>query len=534
MSKMQAIRLDYERTFRFPKHIVDYVLKAEWLKPFITGFPDREALWQQIQMKKDQVDRQVLHSVLFSQYEKLEKKDATNQAVEDLLDEKTFTICTAHQPNIFLGPLYLVLKTIHAIKLAETCKDLFPDYHFVPVFYVGSEDHDLDEIGTVYVGEESLHWTTTQQGACGEMVLQELEEELKIVQSLLSDYVEDETWLKQMINACYHPQANLAEATRALLHALFGEKGLLVFDANDRACKELFKPVMKDELLHQRAFPIVYETIERVYGKDHAQAAPREINLFYKKRNQFRERIIAKNAHYEIVSQSLQFDQQELLEELNKNPENFSPNVILRPLLQETLLPNIAFIGGGGEISYWLQLKTLFDHYHIPFPLLILRQSVMIVDRKTEGRITKQHIATEDLFLPPQTLMKRKVESSAAKKQWHDTEKQFKANLEAWLTLSESVSPNLQESTKAHLARINKLVSGLERKFDRHLIRKEEDLQSDLQKIQETLFPKGALMERRCSFLDIYKKFGRSVLDDLLELTDPWGQTFLILKQKET
>jgi len=179
---------------------------------------------------------------------------------------------------------------------------------------------------------------------------------------------------------------NLAAATRYLANALFGDYGLVIVDANDKALKQLFVPHLEKELIEQVAFKNVNETNKTITALGlNSQVNPRAINLFYISKN-LRARIIYEDSVFKVLNTDIAWTKNDLLKHLNESPECFSPNVILRPLYQEVILPNLCYIGGGGELAYWFQLKSNFETNAVPFPILLLRNSVLI---KTQQQADK-------------------------------------------------------------------------------------------------------------------------------------------------
>jgi uncharacterized protein YllA (UPF0747 family) len=162
-----------------------------------------------------------------------------------------------------------------------------------------------------------------------------------------------------LFTEAYTQHATLADATRTLTHRLFGQYGLVTLDADNPTLKQVLKPIIKEELAQQKAHKLVTEISEKLAGEYKAQVMAREINLFYLDAG-LRERIVQEDGRYKVLNTELVFSETEILELADTAPEKFSPNVILRPLYQELLLPNLAYVGGGAEVNYWFQLKTPF------------------------------------------------------------------------------------------------------------------------------------------------------------------------------
>jgi len=323
------------------------------------------------------------------------KKVKTN--IDPLLYEDTFTITTAHQPNIFTGHLYFIYKILHAVKLAEFLKTQIPGSNFVPVFYMGSEDADLEELGHVYINGIKHEWKTNQTGAVGRMkVDKDLVKMLDAIAGEITVHPFGDEIINQM-KACYVEGTTIEQATFKLVNALFGEYGLIVLLPDNAAFKKPFIPVVEKELKEQFSNKIVEETAAKFPKEYKVQASGRELNLFYLK-DDMRDRIEKKGGKFTTHDSQLTFDDSQIKKELETHPERFSPNVILRPVYQEMILPNIAFIGGGGEIAYWLELKKVFKAVNVPFPVLVLRNSFMVVEKSYSAKVKSLGFAVNDLF----------------------------------------------------------------------------------------------------------------------------------------
>ncbi len=528
-----SARLPYRETNCFTKIILDYLDHAERLKPFYSRTPSLQGIQKAIgERQKFSTNRKVLVDELKRQYGEVSQNDAVTKNVEALLLENTFTITTAHQPNIFTGPLYFVYKILHAIKLSEHCKASLPQYNFVPVFYMGSEDADLDELGHFYLNRERITWNTKQTGAVGRMKIDK--ELLRLISQMEGQLsvLPDGNEILSLIKDCYKEGLQIQDATFKLINSLFGEYGLIVLIPDNAALKKQAEKIFEDDLLNETASVIVEETAGSLQAAGYKlQANPREINLFYLK-DGTRERIVKKNSEYRIQNTEFKFTQEQLLKELYDHPERFSPNVILRGIYQEIILPNLVYIGGGGEIAYWLQLKELFGFYKIPYPVLILRNSFLIVEKKWQEKVGKLDFTTEDFFLPEQDLMNRLVT--------RETKNEIKLN--GNLTEADKLYESLKKQAVAVDATLGKHVEALrtqsiyrlqelEKKMLRAEKRKFTDQQRQIHTIKESLFPKNGLQERIDNFIYYYAKWGRDFIGQLYQNSLALEEEFVILSE---
>src|SRR5436190_4449601 len=529
-----ADRIPYRQTGNFNKIVVDYVDQLSSLKDFFVYTPSLAGIKKAIEKRKQfPYNRSILVQELKKQYETVTASDAVNKNIEALSSANTFTITTAHQNNIFSGPLYFIYKTLHAIRLAEHCKTSFPEYNFVPVFYIGSEDADLDELNHIHLGGEKIIWNTKQKGAVGRMKIdKELIKLIGLIEGQLSVLPAGNEIVK-LIRDCYKEGDTVQNATFKFLHSLFAEYGLIVFLPDNAALKGQMIKLFEDDLLHQTASDTVEKTAADLSAAGYkVQANPREINLFYLK-DDIRERIEKVNGEWRVVNEGLKFKKEELLNELSEHPERFSPNVILRGLYQETILPNIAFIGGGGELAYWLQLKDLFAHYKVPYPVLVLRNSFLIVEKKLQEKISKLGFTIEDFFLSEQELVNKLVARDSKNKiklngSFSDAES-FYELIKKQVT---SIDTSLEKHVDALKAQSFHRLKELEKKMLRAEKRKFADQQRQIHSIKEHLFPDGGgLQERYDNISYYYAKWGSDVIKKIYEHSLALENEFVILSE---
>lgn len=529
-----ATRSPYRQTGAFSKIALDYIDNVEALISFFAHPPSLQGIQKAIEARQQfPTDRGALVQELKKQYQGVDTSDKVKANIESLLSADTFTITTAHQNNIFTGPLYFIYKIVHAIKLADHLRSSLPKQNFVPVFYIGSEDADLDELNHIYLGGEKLVWETKQTGAVGRMNIDKafvkLVNSIEGQLSVLSNGKEIVSLLKEY----YQEGISIQDATFRFVDHLFAEYGLVVLLPDNAALKKQMVKLFEDDLLHQTASGIVERTTDGLEKAGYKiQAHPREINLFYLKENK-RERIVLQGARYKVQGAKTDWSGEELLKELNQHPERFSPNVILRGLYQETILPNITFIGGGGELAYWLQLKNLFDHYKVPFPVLVLRNSFLIIERKWQERISHLGFTGEDIFQPEQELMNRLV----AKESKHSTKlngslTEVEKLYETFKRQAGEVDSTLEKHVDALKLKTVYRLQELEKKMLRAEKRKFSDQQRQIHNIKENLFPGDGLQERRDNLLYYYAKWGKDLLSRLYESSPALEQEFVILTEK--
>jgi bacillithiol biosynthesis cysteine-adding enzyme BshC len=526
--------IPYSKTGKFTKIVVDYVAGANDLKDFYEHEVNIEGIKAAIsQRKKFVTNRKLLVEQLGIQYKDLNDSIGVNENIQSLLDENTFTICTAHQPNIFTGHLYFIYKILHAIKLADNLKKQLPQYNFVPVFFMGSEDADLEELNHVVVDNKKYTWNTKQKGAVGRMKVDD--NLLKLIDEI-GGRIKVEKFGNNIFNAlksCFQKNSTIEQSTFLFVHYLFKNYGLVVFLPDNAALKNAMHDVFEEDIFKNTPSQIVSKTSENLSVKYKVQAHPREINLFYLK-DDIRNRIVQVKDQFVVHDTDLVFTKDEMQRELKDHPERFSPNVILRGLFQEMILPNLAFIGGGGELAYWLELKDLFNYYKVPFPILILRNSFLIIEKKYHGLIEKLNLATADLFASKEFVLNELVKKNTPHRLLLDEEKfQIQQAYFSIKKLVKEIDVTLEQHAEALEAKANKRLEAMEKKMLRAEKRKFEVIKNQLEKIFTSLFPSGGLQERTENFMLLYSKWGKDLFDVLYKNSLTLEQEFCVIEELE-
>ncbi|MFC3855574.1 bacillithiol biosynthesis cysteine-adding enzyme BshC [Chitinophaga sp. GCM10012297] len=476
------------------------------------------------------VRRDILAETLYAQYGHMEIREEVRANIGLLQATNTFTVCTAHQPNIFTGYLYFVYKILQTVKLAQELQRQHPGNHFVPVYYMGSEDADLDELGSINLEGRKLAWETDQTGAVGRMFTSGLEKLIEEIEAV-TGYMPHAPQLLDILRKAYLEHKNIQEATLYLVNELFGCYGVVVLIPDNPAFKRLLIPVMEEELREQSSEAIVGKTIARLAEHYKVQATPREINLFYLKGN-IRERIVKEGDVWKILHTSLSFTWDELRAELHAHPERFSPNVILRGILQETILPNIAFIGGGGEVAYWLELKDLFRHHKVPYPVVLLRNSFLWVRKEEGSRLQKLGISPVALFEDTELLVNRFVHehtnaSLVLKDEYAAVEKLYNELEEK----ARSIDITLVAAVNAERSRAIKSIGKLEHKFLRAEKKKFQWQTDQIRTVKDRLFPGNSLQERKENFIPYFAQYGPSYFDDILKAINPVTDQLMVISE---
>ena len=522
--------ISFQNSGYFSSLINDYLDQKPNVQPLYHRFPTLENFGPQIEEKKANFDdskRAILVAVLEAQYAKIKASTATLNNIKLLNHSNTYTITTGHQLNLFSGPLYFLYKIISTINLTKELQQQYPEQNFVPVYWMATEDHDFEEINYFTFKGKKFCWNRESTGPVGRLSTEGLEEFLAVFALELGSSTNAET-LKKLFQEAYLKHANLADATRYLANALFGHYGLVILDADDANLKRQFIPFIKEELLKQTAFSKVNETIEQ-FGNYTVQVNPREINLFFIEDN-LRERIIFEDGGYKINNTKRHFSEQELLAELELHPEKFSPNVVMRPLYQEVILPNLAYIGGGGEIAYWLELKSFFDAVKVTFPMLIVRNSVVLATEKQLKKADALALNWSDLFQKQTLLINNKTKQlSEFDIDLSDLKQQLQQQFQALNELTYKTDRSFEGAVKAQEVKQTKGLEQLEKRLLKAQKRKLADSLSRITALQNELFPNQSLQERQANFSEFYLENGEQLLPKLVNEIKPLSTNFTII-----
>ena len=505
----------------FHNPLVSDYLKGVLDTSFYQNSATLEGFKKQIQLKKHQfakADREVLCNALLKQYADSGMLEKTSQGqIEQLRDTATFCITTGHQLNVATGPLYFIYKIIHAINLARQLSEQLPDFNFVPIYWMASEDHDFEEINHFYSSGKKYHWFSEQTGAVGAFSTEGIQPVLDAFFAQFSEGVHN-TDLHELLNRAYQFET-LAEATFYLVHHLFGSLGLLVVEPNNPVLKAQAVSLFKSEIKNQLVNTTVSAQAANLTAQGYPlQVNPRPVNLFYLS-DQRRDRIVQKpTGTYHALGTDLEWTADKLLLHITDAPERFSPNVLLRPLYQECILPNIAYVGGGGEVSYWLQLKNTFDSFEVPFPVIVVRHSVVWADDKVDRKRVGLDLEWVDFFRKKDALINYYIRRIS------NLDLDFSKAQNALQQQFDHLREMAQQTDASFLGAVNaqekKQLNGLKH-LEKRLLKAQKRVLSDridrVSKLHNELFPMGVAQERIENFSLLYGLLGNQLFNRLMD-----------------
>jgi bacillithiol synthase len=524
--------IDFKSSGVLNKLVFDYLSKNEKLSSYYDFFPEADGFKKLLDTKPySDLKREKLAELLIQQSQLVANQNENSlQNIHKLKQKNTYTITTGHQLCLFTGPLYFIYKIFSAINLAENLKKKFPAYEFIPVYWMASEDHDFAEVNNFNSGGKNITWKSSQTGAVGDFKTGELKNSFAGLTELFGKS-ENASYLLTTFENAYLKHENLANATRFLVNELFGKYGLVTIDGNDKGFKEQFKDQFRKDIFDHSPFGLVNDSIEALEKLSYsAQVKPREINCFYIE-NGIRVRIEKVGDVFNLVGTKRNLTQKELEEIIEKHPEKISPNVVLRPVYQQVVLPNLAYVGGPGELAYWLEFKKMFDSLGVLFPILMPRNFVTVIDKRTKIKIDKLHFTSADVFKSEQKLIKQmQIKENAL----FVLNKEKENISELYTKITERINQIDKTLAGSVAAELKRAFNGLDRitgKSNRALRRGYEQEIYQISKIKETLFPKNTPQERFENFSSFYLTYGQLFFEKIKENTNPFLLEHIILQE---
>ena len=475
----------------------------------------------------------ILRDVIKEQYQKTSFLNSNfkpvNNNIEILNASNTYTITTGHQLNIFASPLFLIYKIISTISCARYLNKNIDNCEFVPCFWMATEDHDFDEINNFYLYRKTYKWQENTLDAVGNLSNKSVLLVLNQIKDILSN-TKNGKELFNVYKQAYSDNNNYADASRAIITFLFGDYGLVVVDGNHHKLKQIFTDDFKEEVRTQFVHNAVKETNNLLNTKYRPEINPLKSNIFYLSDSR-RTKINYDNGLFITHDNRYEWSQYELFKEIEKHPERFSPNVLLRPLYQERLMNNIIYIGGPSEISYWIQLVDMFKYRRQCFPILKLRSHFLILSKKTSKIKEQLGLKDIDLFLDYDQQIKKVLSRfQSVKTDKLNTElHQLLLTFEKRLRDIKNFPINSLDVFKKRTQREFKRLEGKILKFDKI---KNTDIVNQVMMINEKKSPNNIPHERAMSFIPFYIKYGKYFFDLLIKESSIFDNKYTILTEE--
>lgn len=490
--------------FGFGSRIIqDLVSEKDAVKPFINDFFSLAGLAKQARKRNmGQTERDLLVERLNWQINGLEVTALTKSNIQALANPKTVTITTGHQLNLMAGPLYTIYKVAQVIALAQAMNQRDEEYQYIPVFWMATEDHDFEEINHIHLFGNQLAWEKEgQENRIAGAI--ETHDITSFLDQIHEKYQDAEVLAKlKELTVFYEKGKDLAQATRQIINALFGTYGLVIIDGNDSELKKAFAPIAQKEVSEAFVHQQVSESNALLdQAGYHNQVFVRNCNLFYIDSNSTRQRI-AKEADLFFIGDE-QISAEALHDKINESPVSFSPNALLRPVYQELVLPNIAYVGGGGEIAYWLQIKGVFDAINLPFPLLRVRDSLLLLKEKEIDELQQLELSVPELKRDLHDIIKEiALQNNAV--ELVDEIAALNQIKEKVLQKGNDIDKGLNGLIEAEFAKIGSSFERIESRLIKSEKAKYDQKANKIKKMQAKIYPNGGFQERYENFLPYF------------------------------
>lgn len=529
---MKSKTLSFEDVPQFSAFDKAYQTDAKRFEALLGRLPVPDSFSDQIEAKKRSFsfDRTKLVEIIAQQYSRLrEGHQLIPENLEALKDENTFTIITAHQPSLFTGPLYYIFKIASAIVHARQLNNRYPDYHIVPVFIIGGEDHDFEEINHFYYRTQKFTWQQDEGGAVGRLSTQNIHSVLEELGTHLGSSFYGKQIL-DLLNEAYLGHKTLGDTTHFFISQLFKDTELVVAQMDESEFKRAFSPIIREEVTEERSQSLILDQQQKFQQLGfQPQAFVREINFFYLSPGG-RHRIEQKGDRFIVVDTEMSLSAKEMLDEIQNAPERFSPNVVMRPIYQEFIFPNLAYVGGGGELAYWMDRKQQFEAFGLEFPILIRRHSAFLIKNKDLERLKEFPWELKDWLQDPDALIKRYI------RELHPEEMDFTQSYRELNRLFDLIKPEMKKlnanySYSVEAARVDalKTIQRLEKKALSALKRKEENAISKIRHLRNILIPEGKLQERHDNIVEWYQEYGPRIITDIIDALEAFDKEVKVL-----
>ena len=504
---MEAHCIEFSKTNLFSKKFCEFIDKHKE-EPYYPTYNNIERVANNINCSID--SRKNLSDAIISQYGDIEIADSVSKNINALRKENTYTVTTGHQLNIFSGPLYIIYKVISTIKLAEKLNAKYSDKTFIPVYWMASEDHDFDEIKTFFSKGKTYEWDINPSGAVGGID----PSSIKKLAGMIPDSIE-------IFEDAYSTSGTLSEAVRKYMNTLFSSYGLVVFDPDSKDLKGSVRELMRSDVFDN--------TISKVEDSSETKSDVyvRKINFFYM-REGLRERIEYVKDKFIVRESGITFTKEEMENEINSNPERFSPNVVMRCLYQQMIMPNVAYIGGPAEVVYWLSFRKFFEKYDEEFPVIVPRDSVLIISHKSQKTIDKYGLDFQDIFSGKNNIEKKSLGVlEDGDKNFSSEIKNIREQFDLIASKYKSVDKTMSPHVLANAKKTEKMLTQVEKRFIKSQKDQNKILVNRVADLFYECFPEGTPQERKDNIMSFYNS---TFIEDLHNILDPMELKFKIIK----
>ncbi len=503
----------------------DYNTNFEKISKFYSGNYNDKNDWKtkinDLQNRK--FDRTILNRVLNNQNREFQSGIKTLANIDLLGNDTTFAVVTGQQLGFFGGPLYTIYKAITTVKLANKLSQDYPDYNFVPVFWLEGEDHDFDEINKTKYLNSNNELSVVEYlfggkplerniGATGNIIIDEhIEQFFLSIESTLpkTDY---SLALFELMKGYYSKGNTFLKAFAGFFNHVYEDSGLIFINTNQPDFKKILSPLFVNEInSNSQASKLVIQKSVELEDHYHAQIKAKALNLFMFHKGGRHLIEPSDSGDYYLKNLRQRFTKDELLSVAVNNPELLSPNVVMRPLCQDTLLPTVSYVGGPGEIAYFAQLKPVYEYFNVVMPIIYPRASVTLIEEKIKKVLEKYSLEVEDLFGEIEPILSKVSEQVSEVK----VDSLFESlNIRINEAVNEArfgiqqIDPTLNGSIDGMLLKFQQQFDVLKQKTQKAQQQKEEVSLKQIKKASLNIFPNENFQEREFSVIQYLNKYG--------------------------
>ena len=505
---------------------VDYVFNYNSLAPFFAGDPSAPEAWQKaITRRLTLRPPSAFVDVLATQQQSRGAPSEALAATESLRRPDTLAVVTGQQAGLFGGPLFTLLKAVTAIKLARRLSQE-QSVPVVAVFWVDAEDHDWNEVASCAVldtGWQVKRVALEPPLGAGEMPVGSLKlgDNIRASVEAMASALPPNEFTATIINdlrRTYQSGTSMSKAFSLWLETVLGAEGLILFDSSDPAAKPFVKNLFEQELRHTQTAALAAEAGTQLVARGyHAQVTPHPESVALFRVDGVRQSIRRNNNSFTVGNAQVTLD--DLLKALDRHPEQFSPNVLLRPLVQDTLFPTVCYVPGPNELAYLAQLKNIYERFEVPMPLIYPRDSATLLDSAAARFLKRNKLSLEVLQPQDEAILNQLLKAQlpeAVKQSVDEAQRALQARIETIIRAVPTVDPTLAGAARSTLGRMEHDLTALHKKILKAAKRNDSTLRRQFMCTQTQAFPEGRPQERVLGFVGFLNRFGPKLVDRLL------------------
>ncbi|MCX6135692.1 MAG: bacillithiol biosynthesis cysteine-adding enzyme BshC [Ignavibacteriales bacterium] len=512
----------------FSSLFVDYLGDFRSVEKFYGGDFRNEAHWKTLLRKVSErpIDRSSLVQILGTQNRNFHCGVRTLANIDALLNDNTVAVVTGQQVGLFTGPVYTILKTLTTLKLVESLSQQYPEYNFVPVFWLEGEDHDIAEVNSIKVLSVSndiqefryeMKRASDDQnlGAVGKIEFDESIDSIfdNLEQSLIQ--TEFKSKVLELFRMAYQKGMTFNRAFVHLMNVLLENSGLVFLDPNDNEVKKLLAPLFQRELAETPKFcQLVIDQSAELEKQYHAQIKPKSLNLFFFHHGG-RYLLEPRPDGYSLKGTRQHLTKEFVTEAAKQTPQLFSPNVVLRPICQDWLLPTLAYVAGPAEVAYFGQLRSLYEAVNIPMPIIYPRASATILEEKADKVLERFSISLVDIYRDVE-IVKEKVAAQVSDLNLDEvfggTFASVQEAFEGIAQVLQRIDPTLNGALENVSRKTTVNIEGLKERAVAAQKRQHEVSLRQIDKVSNLVFPQGNYQERELNVVYFLNKYGPEFL----------------------